>query len=136
MIPDMDASIGRRGRTDCSLTGYRSDGPRILASCEEDYVPLALVDIVILKEEELVHAIFLERAELDKQTDDGSEGALNHQILLPSDLLCVNLCLSATGSHALRTASRSSKKSRRVLSVRSCVLMACEAAFAAITSSR
>jgi len=50
-------------------TSYRPYFLRILPSDEENNIPLAGVDIVVLEEEELVHAVFLERAELDEQAD-------------------------------------------------------------------
>lgn len=48
-------------------TCYRPNCLRILAPDQENDVPLALVDIVVLKEEQLVDSIFLERAELDEK---------------------------------------------------------------------
>jgi len=44
------------------------------------------IDVVILKEEDLVYAIFLKRTELDEQTDCSSQSFLNDEILLASDL--------------------------------------------------
>jgi hypothetical protein len=58
----------------------------VLAANEEHDVSLTGIDIVILQEKDLVYAIFLERAELDKKTDSPSERFLNDQILLASDL--------------------------------------------------
>jgi len=71
-------------------TGYRPNDLRILPPDEEDNVPLAGIDIVILQEEQLVDPIFLERAEFDKEADDASKGALDDQVLLASDLKHVN----------------------------------------------
>jgi len=50
---------GQVGKTRCKHTSYRPDFLRALASDEEDHVPLAGIDIVVLKEEHLVDAIFL-----------------------------------------------------------------------------
>jgi hypothetical protein len=53
-------------------TGYRPHSLCILASTEEDDIPLTGVHIVVLEEEDLVNSIFLESTELDKQPDSGS----------------------------------------------------------------
>jgi hypothetical protein len=54
-------------------TGYRPDFLSIFASDEEDDVSLAGVDIVILEEEELVHAVLLKRTEADEEADSASK---------------------------------------------------------------
>jgi hypothetical protein len=41
----------------------------VLAANEEHDIPLAGIDIVVLQKEDLVYAIFLKRAELDKKTN-------------------------------------------------------------------
>lgn len=75
-------------RRECRLTSYRPHLLRVLASNEEDNVPLAGVDIVVLEEEELVDAVFLESAELDEQSNGAGQRALDDEVLLASDLSC------------------------------------------------
>ena len=53
-------------------TSNRPHRLRILASNEEDDIPLAGIDIMILEEEKLVDAVFLQGAEFDEQTDGTS----------------------------------------------------------------
>lgn len=50
-------------------TCYRLDRLRLLSSHQEDNVSLTRVDIVVLKEEDSIDAIFLECAEFDKQSN-------------------------------------------------------------------
>jgi len=59
-----------------SLTSNSHHSLRFLASDEEDDVALRRVDIVVLKEEGLVDAIFLERRKLDKQVQRACESFL------------------------------------------------------------
>jgi hypothetical protein len=84
----------RRGATRERLnhTSYCPSLFRVLAAYEEDYVPLGGIDIVVLKEEDLVDTIFLEGTELDKQSNSSSQGLFNDQILLASDLESVSTC--------------------------------------------
>jgi len=74
----------------CKPTSYRPHDLHIFPPDEEDNVPLAGIDIVVLEEEQLIDSIFLERAELDKESDDASKGPLDDQVLLASDLRYVN----------------------------------------------
>jgi hypothetical protein len=60
------------------LLCYHADLVGILSADEEDNVSLAGVDIVILQEERLVHAIFLKSAELDNQTDSTGQRLLQY----------------------------------------------------------
>jgi hypothetical protein len=53
-------------------TSYGPYGLCILASTEEDDVPLTGIHIVVLEEENLVNPIFLESTELDKESDSCS----------------------------------------------------------------
>ena len=64
----------------------------MVASHQEDDIPLARVHIVILEEEHFVNSILLEPAELDKQPNSAGESALDDQILLASNLLCIRIC--------------------------------------------
>jgi hypothetical protein len=66
MIPDTNAVLGEMKGTHSLHTGYRAYGPRVLPASEEDNVPLALIDIMVLQKEELVNAVLLECAELDE----------------------------------------------------------------------
>lgn len=54
------------------LTGYCSNPPCILSSDQENDIPLAGIHIVVLKEVEFVHAIFLELTESHEQPDCSS----------------------------------------------------------------
>lgn len=53
-------------------TCYCSSLLSVLATDEEDHVPLCGIDIMVLKEEDFVDTIFLESAELDEQTNRSS----------------------------------------------------------------
>ena len=67
-------------------TGHCSCLLCVLSTNKEDYVTLASVDIVVLKEEDLVDAIFLQRAELDEQANRARKRLLNDQVLFASHL--------------------------------------------------
>jgi hypothetical protein len=69
-----------------SRTSNRHDRLRLLSSNEKNDVALRRVDIVVLEEERLVHAIFLQRRELDKQIQGPGKRLFKHEILLASDL--------------------------------------------------
>lgn len=69
-----------------SRTSNSHDGFSLFSSDEKDDIALRRVDIVVLEEEGLVYAIFLQRGELDKQVQRASECFLKHEILLASDL--------------------------------------------------
>jgi hypothetical protein len=60
-----------------NLTSYCPSLLGIFSADEEDHVPLGSIDIVVLKEEDFVYAIFLQCAELDEQTDCSSQGLLD-----------------------------------------------------------
>lgn len=62
----------------------------ILAANEEDDIALGGVNVVVLEEEYFVDTIFLKRAEFDEQTDRPSQGLLNDEVLLASDLQSVS----------------------------------------------
>ena len=68
------------------LTSNCHHSLRLLASNKKDHVPLRRVDIVVLEEEELVHAIFLQCRGLHQQVDRSCERFFEHEILLASDL--------------------------------------------------
>jgi hypothetical protein len=69
-----------------SRTSNSHDGLRLFSSNQEHDVALRRVDIVVLEEERLVHAIFLQRRELDKQVQGPGKRLFKHEILLASDL--------------------------------------------------
>jgi hypothetical protein len=64
----------------------------MVASNQEDDIPLARIHIMVLKEEHFVDSIFLEPAELDKQADGSSQSAFDDQILFASNLLAIRVC--------------------------------------------
>jgi hypothetical protein len=70
----------------CEHTCYCARLLRVLAANEEHDVPLAGIDVVVLQEEYLVYAIFLQRTELDEKTNSSSQSLFNDQVLLASDL--------------------------------------------------
>lgn len=57
-----------------------------LATSYEDDIPLAGVGVLVLEEEELVYAVFLESSDLDDGTDRARQAALKNEVLLPADL--------------------------------------------------
>jgi hypothetical protein len=126
----------RETREGLNHTSYCPSLFRVLATHEEDHVPLGGIDIVVLEEEDFVDAIFLESAELDKQSNSSSQGFFNDQVLLASDLEPVS-CYAYLDrdSQVLHTPSSMWSRSRRALSVISCELIARTAEWAAITSS-
>lgn len=75
----------------CKHTCYCARLLRVLAANEEHDVPLAGIDIVILQEEDLVYAIFLQCTELDEKTDSSGQRLFNDQVLLASDLKKISL---------------------------------------------
>lgn len=64
------------------LTSNSHHSLRLLSSNEEDDVLLRRVDIVVLQEEGLVNAIFLQSGKLDKQVQRSSECLFKHEIFL------------------------------------------------------
>jgi hypothetical protein len=96
MIPgglaeSMERSANESKRlTKCKHTCYCARLFGVLAANEEHNIPLAGVDIVVLQEENLVYAIFLERTEFDEKTNSTSQRFLNNQILLASDLIDIS----------------------------------------------
>jgi hypothetical protein len=84
-------------REESNHTSYCPSLFRVLAAHEKDHVPLGGIDIVVLEEEDFVDAIFLESAELDKQSNSSSQGFFNDQVLLASDLEPVSNCACFDG---------------------------------------
>lgn len=85
----------------CRLTGYGANLLCALASHHENDVSLRRVDIVILEEEWLIDAVFLQCAEFDNQANGARQGLFDDQILLASNLedtLAVN-CTSIGGAN-------------------------------------
>ena len=83
---DKNEKIGSNHTSYCpSLLG-------ILATDEEDHVPLAGIDIVVLQEEDLVDTIFLKCTEFDEETNCPSERLFNDKVLLASDLEFISCC--------------------------------------------
>ena len=72
-------------------TCYRLNCLCMVASNQEDDIPLARIHVVVLKEEHFVDSIFLEPTELDKQANSAGERALDDQILLASNLLVIRV---------------------------------------------
>lgn len=92
---------------------------------------------MVLEEEDLVDAILLERAELDKKANRSSKRLFDDEALLASDLVGgfgqYRVWLMMDGIDDRLTASRSWSKSLRALSVMAWVSMAFAAGCAAIT---
>ena len=53
---------------------------------DEDYASLARIDIVVLQDEELIHAIFFQRCDLHNCSYGADEAAIEYQVLLPAYL--------------------------------------------------
>lgn len=60
-----------------------------LAPGDEDHTSLARIDIVVLQDEELIHAILLQRCNLDNGSYGADEAAIEYQVLLPAYLIQV-----------------------------------------------
>jgi hypothetical protein len=58
-----------------------------LSPSDEHHVSLTDIRVSILQEEDFVDAIVLQSRELDEQANWSSQGRLNHQVLLPPNLL-------------------------------------------------
>lgn len=67
-------------------TSYHANLLCILSSHHKDNVALAGVDVVVLEEKGLVHAIFLESAELDEEAHGAGQRLLNDEVFLAANL--------------------------------------------------
>lgn len=56
------------------------------ASCDEDDVALAGIDILILKNEKLINAVLLKRGDLDNYADWPNEASVEDNVLLAANL--------------------------------------------------
>lgn len=76
-------------------TRHRHHSLALLAADQEHDIALRRIDIVVLEEKRLVHAILLQRRELDEQIERARQRLFKHEILLASDLARVStFCLA------------------------------------------
>lgn len=65
------------------------NSPRLagaFASCHEHHIALTCIGIVVFDEEELVHAVILERRDLDHGANGASETSFDDEVLFTADL--------------------------------------------------
>jgi hypothetical protein len=60
--------------------------PRLLSPHQKNHIPLTRIDIIVLEEKRLIHAVFLQRRKLNKQIQWACKRLLKNQVLLSSDL--------------------------------------------------
>lgn len=73
-------------RQEITHTSDPHNRPRLLPPHQENHIPLTRIDIIVLEEKWLIHAVFLQRRELDEQIQWACERLLKDQIFLFSDL--------------------------------------------------
>lgn len=68
------------------LTGYYFRMPARVSTGYEDDVSLTGIEIFVFEDEELVHAILLERSYFDDVSDWSNKAAIEYQVLLAANL--------------------------------------------------
>lgn len=115
---DIQVKIKHSIKKSETRTCYQLHRLGLLASGQEYNVSLRCLDMAILEHKDLVYAIFLKCAELDKQSNGSKEVLFDDQVLLAPNLDGVRVSESHIDTSVeLLTPSSNCNKSLRALSV-------------------